>query len=125
MPYSDNEQLKAYHREYYRKNKQAWVDKRNRLTDDQKKRMYEWMAIYRLKTVYGMSEEQYCALFQKQNGKCAICGTDKVKGRAKRLHVDHCHSTDRIRGLLCMRCNTALGWYEKNAVGIAAYLQNT
>ena len=43
------------------------------------------------------------AVYDAAAGKCQICG---VGGK---LHLDHCHNTGRIRGLLCMRCNTAIG----------------
>lgn len=50
---------------------------------------------------------------EKQNHLCAICGkaeTMKHKdGRVKPLCVDHCHTTDKIRGLLCGRCNSGIG----------------
>jgi len=54
---------------------------------------------------YGISAAEYDALLKKQNGACAIC-----RRRSKeRLCVDHCHLTGMIRGLLCRRCNLALG----------------
>lgn len=55
---------------------------------------------------YGISLEQYDALFAAQKGACAICA--KPPG-ARRLAVDHCHTTKAIRGLLCVQCNTAIG----------------
>lgn len=50
------------------------------------------------------------ALLAQQNGKCAICRNAST-GRKKsgRLAIDHCHSTGKVRGLLCHRCNTMLG----------------
>lgn len=54
---------------------------------------------------YNMTVEQYDQLFDMQDGKCAVCGS-RVFGR---LPVDHCHRTGRVRGLLCHRCNRALG----------------
>jgi hypothetical protein len=44
------------------------------------------------------------------NGVCEICGKPDPKLRP--LFVDHCHTTLKVRGLLCMKCNTGLGWYE-------------
>lgn len=55
------------------------------------------------KSMYGISEEEYNNLLQKQNNKCASCD-DETK-----LVVDHCHASGEIRGLLCRKCNTALG----------------
>lgn len=58
---------------------------------------------------YGITQADYDALLAKQRGGCAICGR-KPTGKMS-LHVDHDHSDDnrRIRGLLCFRCNNALG----------------
>jgi hypothetical protein len=63
---------------------------------------------YRLKQLYGISVEEYKALFEKQEGRCAICGK-KPKGR---LHVDHDHKTGKVRGLLCPVCNLRIGTLE-------------
>lgn len=53
---------------------------------------------------------QYAELMLSQNGKCAICKCDSgINNRGDKLAVDHCHSTGKIRGLLCHKCNTALG----------------
>jgi hypothetical protein len=54
---------------------------------------------------YGIGVKDYDAMYEKQEGKCAICG---IK-RDKNLDVDHCHDTGKIRGLLCNCCNQALG----------------
>ncbi len=57
------------------------------------------------------NRDQYDALFNLQKGKCALCG--KPYGSQKRqLNLDHNHSTGAIRGILCSRCNAALGWFE-------------
>ena len=55
----------------------------------------------------------YEELYKSQDGKCAICGTEKPSksGRTKRLSIDHCHETNIVRGLLCERCNRALGLF--------------
>ena len=54
---------------------------------------------------YGIGVKEYDELFEKQKGTCAICGL-----REKRhLDVDHCHTSKKVRGLLCRNCNTALG----------------
>ncbi len=61
-----------------------------------------------LRQLYGITVEQYAVLNAKQNGVCAICGKPEPR-KKKRLHVDHCHRTGKIRGLLCGNCNTAIG----------------
>lgn len=67
------------------------------------------------KRKYGISLEQYEAMFQSQSGSCAICRKDNPSGR--RLHVDHCHTTGTVRELLCYRCNAMIG-YSREDVGI-------
>ena len=63
-----------------------------------------------LKRAYGLTLEEYQLLEKKQNYRCAICGVHKKEARGKgSFHVDHCHETKKIRGLLCHYCNTAIG----------------
>jgi len=61
----------------------------------------------RLKTKYRLTEEDYTRMLNDQGGVCAICGNTNSGGQ--RLAIDHCHTTNIIRGLLCGRCNPALG----------------
>lgn len=64
-----------------------------------------------IKRRYQLSIEEYNAQLAAQNCKCCICGKqhDPTLKRG-RLYVDHCHSTGKIRGLLCSACNSALGY---------------
>ena len=65
-----------------------------------------------LRESFGLSLEQYQEMHDRQEGKCAICGQPETQlrdGKVKALAVDHCHSTGRIRGLLCCDCNQAIG----------------
>lgn len=57
----------------------------------------------------GMTWEDLNRLLEEQEGKCAICGTDKPIGQDRRLVIDHDHDTNRPRGLLCSKCNTGIG----------------
>ena len=57
---------------------------------------------------YGMTLQDYDARLQAQQHACAICGVSHLDV-VKRLNVDHDHTTGRIRGLLCHKCNRALG----------------
>ena len=59
----------------------------------------------RLGRNYGLSREEHQRLLDEQNGLCAVC---KLPSR-RALCVDHCHATRQVRGLLCDKCNTALG----------------
>lgn len=59
---------------------------------------------YHLKRKFGITEEQYNELLERQGGGCAICGkTGEQEGKS--LAVDHNHVTGEIRGVLCYRCN--------------------
>lgn len=59
-------------------------------------------------TRYGITAERYRALVEKQKSRCAIC-----KEKTDVLHVDHCHKSKKVRGLLCGPCNRGLGlFYE-------------
>ena len=60
-----------------------------------------------LRRKFGITPEQYEAMYRKQNGACAVCLKHNLNGW--RLAVDHCHKTGNVRGLLCTKCNTALG----------------
>lgn len=52
---------------------------------------------------YGLTEERYQEMLKAQEGKCALCRSEAP------LHVDHCHKTKKVRGLLCQACNTGIG----------------
>jgi hypothetical protein len=65
---------------------------------------------------YRMTLDDYDRMLSDQNGVCAICGGPQDwKGRTL-LNVDHCHDTGRVRGLLCHRCNTAIGLMKDDVV---------
>ncbi|MGH9178293.1 MAG: endonuclease VII domain-containing protein, partial [Acidimicrobiales bacterium] len=63
-----------------------------------------------LKRTYGITPEVYDELLARQEGVCAICRRQPTPGIS--LHVDHDHDSGRIRGLLCFRCNNALGDFD-------------
>ena len=58
---------------------------------------------------YGITEKYYNTLLEGQRWRCAICRIYKHGTDGKRLAVDHCHETGKVRGLLCHMCNNALG----------------
>ena len=67
---------------------------------------------HNLKHRYGITEEQYDQMLVEQKYKCKICRQKPDKSQTqpdKPLYVDHCHQTKVIRGLLCHKCNVALG----------------
>lgn len=66
-----------------------------------------------LKLKFGMTLEDYNNRLISQSHKCAICYIDEVTNQ-KALAVDHCHTTGKIRGLLCDSCNLGLGIFKDN-----------
>jgi len=64
-----------------------------------------------LRLKFGITLDNYNQMFAEQNGCCAICGTHQSEFK-NALAVDHNHKTNRIRGLLCVRCNTKLSFLE-------------
>ena len=67
----------------------------------------------RLKHFYNLSVEEYDLKASEQNFKCFICG-EKEYYNGKPLYVDHCHTTNKIRKLLCQHCNSGLGMFRDN-----------
>ena len=83
---------------------------------------------------YGITLTQYEELFEAQGGVCALCKKGETTKRMKkgdgreRLAVDHCHDTGRVRGLLCFKCNTAIGSLgdtEEDAQRVVDYLNRS
>lgn len=71
-----------------------------------------------IRNQYGITLAQYNEMLEAQDYKCAICGNeDEVEGR--RLAIDHCHTTGKIRGLLCGKCNRGLGLFYDNTTALA------
>lgn len=98
-----------YHREWKRKKREseafrlraAEIQRKYYANDVNKK---EKALVYRLKTRYGITPEQYKELFDLQEGRCAICNKHQSELKS-RLVIDHCHKTKEIRALLCHYCN--------------------
>ena len=101
--------------ERVRKSKLAWAE-RNREKIRDHARLYRKAHPYStrardLRNKYNITPAQYDAMFNAQNGRCAIC--DKTpQENGKRLTIDHCHKTGKVRGLLCYRCNTGLASFK-------------
>lgn len=67
----------------------------------------------RLKSKYGITLEDYDQMFIKQDGRCKICGIH-AEHTHRGLHIDHCHTTGKVRGLLCLTCNQGLGIFTED-----------
>jgi hypothetical protein len=80
----------------------------------------KWDGIIR--RVYGITYAEYEAMLEAQGGGCAICGqTPEQEGR--RLPIDHCHTTNKVRGVLCTKCNQALGMMDDDTNRLAKAIQ--
>jgi hypothetical protein len=73
---------------------------------------------YKIRQKYGLSVTDYYTLVMRQGGLCDICRKPDVRA----LAVDHCHDTERVRGLLCNKCNRALGGFGDNPLLIKTAL---
>jgi ribosomal protein L34E len=79
----------------------------------------------KLKQTYGITLDEYNVKLAEQDGKCAICNRPETavwRGRVLRLAVDHRKTPHQVRGLLCMKCNRALGLLEENLESIRAMI---
>lgn len=121
------EERKARAAAYYQANKSKWAESEKRRKEEDTelflKKSREAGARYRsdptnakkvrlryLLSRYGITLDDYSRMFDEQHGLCAIC----QKQSTDRLHVDHCHSTGRVRGLLCFKCNSMIGKANDN-----------
>lgn len=130
MPYKDPVVAKAYAREYALKNRERLYSYRIAYRADNQDKEWLWQEAYREKTVekrkaysreyrYGVTPELYVGMLVKQKSSCMICGNIFTKTP----HIDHCHTTGKVRALLCSPCNTGLGVYEKKHELFKQYLE--
>lgn len=99
---NNRDRIRKNHKIRYRANRETVLKKSS---EYQKKNWNKVMSRRRLNT-YGINEIQYSEMLTSQNNVCAIC---KKKETKRDLHVDHDHVTGKVRGLLCGKCNAALG----------------
>lgn len=69
-----------------------------------------------LKKAYGIGVDEYDAMLSRQGGVCACCGTTYAGAHFLNMMVDHCHVTGMVRGLLCFKCNSILGFCKESEV---------
>ena len=109
---------KAKAAEYYRENRDAIKSKvatykaenpevvrnwnRNRPSQSEEKRL----------NLYGVTAEEYQHMLDRCGGRCESCGRDPWEVSNRGPHIDHCHETGHVRGILCFRCNTGLGHFR-------------
>ena len=89
-------------------------------TAEQKQRAYE----RNIKRNYGITVNDYNSMYENQGGLCLGC---KRGNNGSRFHIDHCHTTGKVRGLLCNNCNRGLGLLGDSIVNLEkaiSYLNN-
>jgi hypothetical protein len=123
------EEKRAYHRAWYAANKDraAGYRRKYRATHPEKftgyeksrARSAEYKRRKHFRERYGCTPEYKADLLSLQGGACAICSKD-ISDNTRSQHLDHCHSTGTIRGVLCGLCNTALGMAKDNPATLRA-----
>jgi hypothetical protein len=115
---------------YYRKHRDKVLAKHKELRQENPEKFRGWSKNWKdnnpdadrarhLMREYGITVEQYNAMEVQQGGVCAICKqpeTQERNGVKYRLAVDHCHKAGKVRGLLCFKCNSAMGSFEKRDI---------
>ena len=100
---------RKYMREYHAKNKEKHNEYGRNYYHNNRDKAYA----ANLMKEYGLTLDDYNQMLEEQNGVCKICHgtcTHPQRREAGTLCVDHCHTTGKVRGLLCNKCNTALGF---------------
>ena len=101
--YYKRPEVKKKRREYLKKNKEKIRQYQKQYSKDNKAKMAEYGLVK-----YGLTFEDKTKMIIEQNNKCAICHNEFSS--SKHTHVDHCHSTEKVRGILCKSCNNMLGY---------------
>lgn len=114
MPYKDKEKDRARKREWYKNNKEYF----KQYAQENAETIAKNFRLSHVKRKYNLDAEEYLQMLLDQDNKCLICKqpeTNKTaKGDIRPLSVDHCHTSGRVRGLLCNQCNAGLGNFKDN-----------
>jgi len=109
--------IRSRRREEYARNREHYMAYMN--SDKRRERLFRW----KLERKFGITRIDFDRMVDEQDGCCAIClqppSTAKGHSVKHRLHVDHCHKTGKVRGLLCNNCNAALGYFADDTVAMA------
>lgn len=103
------EYQKEYNKEYRKKNVEKLNANNKKWREENKEQDALVMLKARLKRKYNLSIDEYKTLIESQNNSCKVCGAHAKNNLKGKLYIDHCHTTGKVRGLLCMKCNSALG----------------
>jgi hypothetical protein len=136
------EEIRMQQKSYYQRNKekvkaaakQYALSNKEKIREREKARRARNPSAYHayfVKRKYGITIEQYNQMLADQKGICATpnCMNDGSEDkRRRRLFVDHCHTTGKVRGLLCCTCNRVLGMLKESPPlirGLADYIERT
>lgn len=132
----DPEANREFMREYYAANRERWTEyqndpgkrehrnrlRRERYANDAEHREKLKAAVRaedparkrdnRMRRQFGIGAAEFDAIVTRQGGGCAICRARVGDSAGRRLHVDHCHKTGAVRGILCSACNLGLGKFR-------------
>ena len=111
----NKEQIKKMKRKWYDENKPHCRQKTIlwKLKNPEKNYLYGKKS--ELKIKYGITLEQYYDMIKNQNNKCFICSIEFDKNiKWLKPHIDHDHQTNKVRSLLCLHCNTTIGYAKEN-----------
>ncbi len=105
-----NKDPEDFHKNKNRKNQRDWICKKcsKEKNASRKERTREVDYI----NSYGITISDYENILNNQGRVCLICKADSPNGKGNHFHIDHCHKTQNIRGLLCHNCNTSLGGFK-------------
>lgn len=120
----DLEHKKKYQKEYYLKNKDRLLEYRKNFYEENKEvaiqRSKTWAENNRrqrkhnvLKSTYNITIDDFEKMLEEQDYKCYCCSIEHSELK-NGLYVDHCHNTNKVRGLLCSTCNLAIGYAKDN-----------
>ena len=107
----NKEQIAAQMKEYYEKNKEQRAAYNKEYREENKEEIAIKKEEQRLKSKYGITSKEKNVLLQKQNNKCKIC---LVEFSNVTPNIDHCHTTNKVRGILCGVCNRGLGFFKED-----------
>ena len=120
----NKEAIEAYRKVYYEKNKEAIAAYKKDYQEKNKESIAAYRKAYDVLRKYGITLAEKKKMKDEQENKCKICYQNFSSDVEP--HVDHCHTTGEIRGLLCRQCNVGLGSFKDNPVALvraAEYLK--
>jgi hypothetical protein len=98
----------------YAKNTEAHRERNRNYHSNNREKLNKKKRKYVVKYKYGLTPEQELEILKLQENKCANPRCRKELTNTKHTHIDHCHSTGKVRGILCRECNLALGFVFDN-----------